>query len=90
MLEAMSLGCRIVSTDAPSGPAEFLEFGKQGELVPVGDPIELASAMTRSLSMSVDLNSRRKSMFRFDYDNFVDQYLEYFVDLVGRDLSESS
>ncbi|RKH02482.1 glycosyltransferase, partial [Corallococcus sp. CA053C] len=37
LLEALALGCPIVSTDCPSGPAEALDGGRAGVLVPMGD-----------------------------------------------------
>ncbi|WP_163997878.1 glycosyltransferase [Pyxidicoccus caerfyrddinensis] len=47
MLEALALGCPVVSTDCPSGPAEVLEHGKHGLMVPMEDPQALANALDR-------------------------------------------
>lgn len=37
LVEALSAGVPIVSTNCPSGPAEILDYGKYGKLVEVGD-----------------------------------------------------
>jgi glycosyltransferase involved in cell wall biosynthesis len=50
LLEAMACGTPIVSTDCPSGPAELLEGGKWGSVVPVGDDRRLAEAIIATLS----------------------------------------
>lgn len=44
LMEALVCGARVVSTDCPTGPAEILEGGRWGRLVPVGDPEALARA----------------------------------------------
>jgi glycosyltransferase involved in cell wall biosynthesis len=43
--EALRRGCRVVSTDCPSGPSELLANGRFGRLVPMGNPKELATAI---------------------------------------------
>ena len=48
LLEAMSLGLACISTDCPcGGPAQLIEDGVNGLLVPVRDEEALASAMRR-------------------------------------------
>ncbi len=77
MLQAMACGCKIVSTDAPSGPAEFLEYGEQGRLVSVGDVDAFADAILSSLNDPLDLVKREKSMRRFAPQLIVGEYLNF-------------
>jgi glycosyltransferase involved in cell wall biosynthesis len=50
LLEAMAAGTAVVATDCPSGPAEILEDGTNGLLVPPEDPAALARAIERLLA----------------------------------------
>lgn len=45
LLEALSVGLPIVSTDSPFGPSEILENGKSGILVKVGDVQGMAKSI---------------------------------------------
>ncbi len=50
LIEALALGLQVVSTNCESGPAEILDNGKYGELVPVGDADAMAQAILKVLS----------------------------------------
>ncbi len=51
LIEALACGARVVATDCPSGPAEILDGGQWGSLVPVGDVDAFADALTDSLRL---------------------------------------
>ena len=50
LIQAMACGCKVVSTDCPSGPSEILEGGRLAPLVPVGDAPALAEAISATLA----------------------------------------
>lgn len=50
LLEALSMGLPVVSTDCPTGPGFILQDGAHGRLVPVGDPRALATGVAAALA----------------------------------------
>ncbi|AKG22030.1 glycosyltransferase [Calothrix sp. 336/3] len=50
LTEAMAVGTPVVSTNCPSGPAEILDKGKYGHLVPVGDHQAMAKSILQVLA----------------------------------------
>jgi len=83
LIEAMACGCPVVSTDCPSGPAEILDRGAYGKLVPVGDEAALAEAILATLDAPVDRNRLRARAALFSEDDKIDQYLQVLQDTVS-------
>ncbi|MFA0496401.1 glycosyltransferase [Vibrio sp. 10N.222.54.B11] len=54
IVEALSCGTPVVSTDCEHGPREILNNGEFGTLVPVGDAEALSAAIEESLSKTHD------------------------------------
>lgn len=75
LIQAMACGTPVVSTDCPSGPAEILEGGKWGSLVPVGDVQAMARAITDALDADSHPDVRLRAAF-FSDQRSVDDYLE--------------
>lgn len=50
IIEAMALGVPVVATDCPSGPAEIIQHGINGLLVPVKDHEKMAAAVLQLLT----------------------------------------
>jgi glycosyltransferase involved in cell wall biosynthesis len=76
LTEALACGAPVVSTDCPSGPAEILENGKYGRLVPVGDAEALAKAIIQELHSPHDKDLPQQRANDFSIDKILPQYLE--------------
>ena len=76
LIEAMACGTPVVSTDCPSGPAEILENGKYGKLVPVGDVEALAEAMEEALDNPIDPVKLQERAGYFSAERAISGYLE--------------
>lgn len=75
LIEAMALGCPVISTNCPSGPAEILEGGKWGLLIPVGDVDGLAKAILQVFESPPNRDEVRKRGLEFSVDRAVHRYL---------------
>ncbi len=77
IVEAMACGLPVISTNCPSGPAEILEEGRYGELVPVQDPVSMADAMVRNLNLTHNREALMRRAQDFSVRKISDQYLAY-------------
>ncbi|HEU0030828.1 MAG TPA: glycosyltransferase [Kofleriaceae bacterium] len=69
IIQAMSCGVPVVSTDADFGPREVIENGVSGFLVPVGDPHVLADRAARLLD-DAQLHARMSEAARRGAERF--------------------
>ncbi|NEQ70856.1 MAG: glycosyltransferase [Symploca sp. SIO2D2] len=76
LIEAMAGGTPIVATDCKSGPAEILEQGKYGKLVPVGDIKAMAEAIASTLEQPQEALLLQQRAADFSLEKAVSQYLQ--------------
>jgi len=79
LIEALACGCPAVSTDCPSGPAEILEYGRFGPLVPLRDHVALADAIVRTLESPPDAKILRERGAMFSVERAVNKYEELLL-----------
>ncbi|MBS3984045.1 MAG: glycosyltransferase [Selenomonadales bacterium] len=79
LVETMALGTPVIATDCPSGPAEILEDGKWGQLVPVGDHKALADAITNELICPQERLGLAERAQVFEVNAVAEKYLEILL-----------
>lgn len=84
LIEALSAGCPVVSTDCPSGPAEILDHGTYGPLVPCHDETALAEAILAVLKAPIDRNRLCARAALFSAEGPPDRYLEVLERCIRR------
>jgi glycosyltransferase involved in cell wall biosynthesis len=77
--EALASGAKVVSTDCPSGPAEILENGRYGTLVPIQNVEALAAAMGAAIDADVDRDALRARAADFALEGIANRYRELFA-----------
>jgi glycosyltransferase involved in cell wall biosynthesis len=73
--EALAVGTPVVATDCESGPAEILEGGRHGRLVPLRDPQALADGIEATLASPPDDEALKSAAARYRTDRIAEQYL---------------
>lgn len=76
LVEALSLGKKVISTDCPGGPSYILNKGEYGKLVEVGNVEAIATAMYESLSEQVS------------EEKLINRGNEFSIEVVGKKYSE--
>jgi len=76
LVEALACGCPVVSTDCQSGPAEILDDGKYGALVPLNDIESMATEIVSALSSPRDKKSLIQRANEFSLEKTARLYLE--------------
>jgi len=79
LVEALACGTQVVSTDCQSGPAEILQDGKYGKLVKVGDPVGLASMITKSLRSPISEDHSQKFIEKYSIEKGVQEYMNVLL-----------
>ncbi len=75
LVEAMSLGVPVVSTDCKSGPAEILADGEYGKLVPVSNQELLASAIEDTLHNPINEDVLKSRAHDFSIKQSTDKFI---------------
>ena len=76
IVEALACGTPVISTDCPSGPAETLQNGRYGRLVPIGEERPMAEAVVATLDDPPPAHSLREAVSRNRADLSARKYLE--------------
>jgi glycosyltransferase involved in cell wall biosynthesis len=86
LVQALACGARVVATDCASGPAEILDGGRLGRLVPVGDAAALARAVSATLAEHAAAAPRpdpASALARYTEDAAIDAYVGLVEELVS-------
>jgi glycosyltransferase involved in cell wall biosynthesis len=93
LVEAMRVGVPVVSTDAPYGPAEILDDGVDGLLIPTGDPEAMGDALLRLIDdreeRAAMAGAAHKNSERFDPAPIAERYETLFEQLAAGKVHES-
>jgi glycosyltransferase involved in cell wall biosynthesis len=81
LIEALACGTPVVSTDCISGPAEILDGGKYGTLVPVGDVDAMGQAILDCLQNPPQPDLLRKRAQIFSVENASHAYTKLIEQL---------
>jgi glycosyltransferase involved in cell wall biosynthesis len=83
LIQALALGCPVVSTDCPGGSREILADGRYGPIVPVGDVDALAQAMAAVLDAPLARDTLTAGAEPFQAERCAREYLAVLRDARG-------
>jgi glycosyltransferase involved in cell wall biosynthesis len=76
IVEAMGCGTQVIATDCPSGPAEILEKGRFGQLIPTNNPNALVEAILKVITGEklIDKEALKERAMEFDANTAIEKY----------------
>jgi glycosyltransferase involved in cell wall biosynthesis len=75
LVEALACGTPVVATNCPSGPAEILQDGRYGPLVPMEDEAALAAGILRCLRAPLSASELAAAAAPYSLENSTSAYL---------------
>jgi glycosyltransferase involved in cell wall biosynthesis len=83
LIEALACGTPVVATDCISGPAEILENGRYGHLVPVGNVDALSKAIIASIHKPKNKEILQKRAQLYSVENATKAYMELIAQVIA-------
>jgi glycosyltransferase involved in cell wall biosynthesis len=90
IIEALACGTPVVSTDCPHGPREILEGGRYGTLIPVGNPVAMATAIEAALDHIPDRSFLMRRGFEYTAERAAARFLEILADVEPKSIASTS
>ncbi|MHC1773251.1 MAG: glycosyltransferase [Flexilinea sp.] len=87
LAESLACGTPIISVDCPYGPAEILEDGKYGTLIPMGDSDSMVKAIIEGIDKSDKLPSKER-LYQRARDFSVEKIFLDYQELISKTLSD--
>ena len=75
LIQGLLLGVSCISTNCKSGPDEVLNFGKYGQLVEVGNYLQIRDAIDNIFSGKWKNNVDKKLHLKYDTDEIINRYM---------------
>jgi glycosyltransferase involved in cell wall biosynthesis len=78
LIEALGCGTQIIASDCPSGPAEILNGGEYGQLIPVDNALALKNAIEKSINRDFYVDPKRLVEYAaiFSVDTAIERYMK--------------
>ena len=76
LVEALSFGMQIISTDCQSGPSEILDNGKYGILVPIKNPEKICNAIKKIIITKFNSKILKERSNDYKINNIAIKYLK--------------
>jgi glycosyltransferase involved in cell wall biosynthesis len=78
LIEALSFGISIISTDTPYGPKEILQNGKYGDIVPIGDINKIAELIIYRIENPFSKNAVLSRAREYSIEKTAMSYIKLF------------